>query len=177
MYLIARTSIQPTLMARQMRAEVAAIDPGVPVLEIASMKLLVRSSVYEAQVSATIVGSLGLIGLLLAAIGLYGVVAYTVAGRTREIAIHMALGAQQCDAIRLILLQALVLAGIGTALGLVIALYATRVLQDMLYGVSPHDPLTFAAVVALMLSVSLLASYVPARRATTIDPMTALKYE
>ena len=177
MYLIARTSVEPTLMARQVRAEVSAIDPGVPVLQITSMKLLVRSSVYEAQVSATIVGCLGFIGLLLAAIGLYGVVAYTVAERTREIGIRMALGAQQRDAIRLILLQALVLAGIGTALGLVLAFYATRLLQEMLYGVSPHDPLTFAAVVALMLSMALLASYIPARRATRIDPMTALRYE
>jgi predicted permease len=177
MYLIARTSMDPILMARQVRAEVAAIDRGVPVLEVTSMKLLVRSSVYEQQVSATIVGSLGFIGLLLAAIGLYGVVSYTVAERTRELGIRMALGAQRTDALKLILRQALALAGIGSALGLVCTFYATRLLQDMLYGVSARDPLTFGAVIALMLAVALLASYVPARRATKIDPMVALRYE
>jgi len=177
LYLIARTSMDPTLMGRQVRAEVAAIDRGVPVLEISSMRLLVRSSVYPQQVSATIVGSLGLAGLLLAAIGLYGVVSYTVAERTRELGIRMALGAQRMDAMKLILRQALALAGIGIALGLGATFYATRVLQDMLYGVSARDPLTFGAVIALMLAVALLASYVPARRATKIDPMVALRYE
>jgi predicted permease len=177
MNLIARTSVDPVQMARQVRAEVAAIDRGVPVLEITSMKLLLRSALYEPQVSATIVGSLGLIGLLLAAIGLYGVVSYTVAERTREIGIRMALGAQQSDAMTLILRQAMALTAIGTALGIVCTFYATRVLQEMLFGVSPHDPLTFGAVIALMLAVALVASYVPARRATKVDPMVSLRYE
>jgi ABC-type antimicrobial peptide transport system permease subunit len=128
-------------------------------------------------VSATIVGSLGLIGLLLAAIGLYGVVSYTVAERTREIGIRMALGAQQSDAMTLILRQAMALTAIGTALGIVCTFYATRVLQEMLFGVSPHDPLTFGAVIALILAVALVASYVPARRATKVDPMVSLRYE
>ncbi|HXR39822.1 MAG TPA: FtsX-like permease family protein, partial [Terracidiphilus sp.] len=109
--------------------------------------------------------------------GLYGVVSYTVAERTRELGIRMALGAQRMDAMKLILRQALALAGIGIALGLGATFYATRVLQDMLYGVSARDPLTFGAVIALMLAVALLASYVPARRATKIDPMVALRYE
>jgi predicted permease len=126
MNLIARTSVDPVQMARQVRAEVAAIDPGVPVLEITSMKLLLKSSLYESQVSATVVGSLGLVGLLLAAIGLYGVVSYTVAERTREIGIRMALGAQQSDAMTLILRQALTLTVIGTALGLVCTFYRQR---------------------------------------------------
>jgi putative ABC transport system permease protein len=177
MNLIARTGVDPVQMARQVRAEVAAIDPRVPVLEITSMKLLFRESLYEPQVSATIVGSLGLIGLLLAAIGLYGVVSYTVAERTREIGIRMALGAQRSDALTLILRQALVLTVIGTALGLVCTFYATRALESMLFGVSLHDPLTFAAVIALMLAVALLASYVPARRAMKVDPMVSLRYE
>jgi predicted permease len=177
MNLIARTSVDPVQMARQVRAEVAAIDPGVPVLEITSMKLLLKSSLYESQVSATVVGSLGLVGLLLAAIGLYGVVSYTVAERTREIGIRMALGAQQSDAMTLILRQALTLTVIGTALGLVCTFYATQVLREMLFGVSLHDPLTFGAVIALMLAVALVASYVPARRATKVDPVVSLRYE
>ncbi|MDR3701745.1 MAG: ABC transporter permease [Candidatus Sulfopaludibacter sp.] len=177
MYLIARTSPDPVRMARQVRAEIAAIDPGVPVTEITSMNLLVRSTVFEQQVSATIVGSLGLIGLLLAAIGLYGLISYTVAERTRELGIRMALGAQRGHALRLILRQAFALSAIGIAVGLGCALFATRLLREMLYGVSTRDPLTFAAVIALMLAVALLASYLPARRATRIDPMTALRYE
>jgi putative ABC transport system permease protein len=177
LYFIARTSVDPVRLARTVRREVAAIDSGVPVLEITSMKLLVRSSVYEQQVSATIVGSLGLAGLLLAAIGLYCVVSYTVASRTREIGIRMALGAQRRDAMLLILRQAVVLAAAGIAIGLVCALFAARLLQGMLYGVSTRDPATFAAVVGLMLVVALAASFVPARRATKIDPTVALRYE
>jgi putative ABC transport system permease protein len=177
MNLIARTSLDPVLMARQVRAEVAAIDPRVPVLDVTSMKLLLRSSLYSSEVSATIVGSLGLIGLILAAIGLYGVVSYTVAERTREIGIRMALGAQQSDATTLILRQALVLTAMGIALGLVCAFYATRLLEGMLFGVSLRDPLTFAAVIALMCAAALLASYIPARRASKVDPMVSLRYE
>jgi putative ABC transport system permease protein len=177
MNLIARTSLDPVQMARQVRAEVAAIDPRVPVLDITSMKLLLRSSLYTSEVSATIVGSLGLIGLMLAAIGLYGVVSYTVAERTREIGIRMALGAQQADAMTLILRQALTLTGIGIVLGLVCTFYATRLLEGMLFGVSLRDPLTFGVVIALMLAVALVASYVPARRAAKVDPMVSLRYE
>ncbi len=177
MHLIARTSLDPVGLARQVRAEIAAIDPGVPVTEITSMNLLVRSTVFEQQVSATIVGALGLMGLLLAAIGLYGLIAYTVAERTRELGIRMALGAQRGHALRLILRQGLALSAIGIAVGLGCALFATGLLQGMLYGVSARDPLTFAVVMALMLAVALLASYVPARRATKIDPMVALRYE
>src|ERR1019366_5417507 len=177
MYLIARPIGDPVKLARQVRAEVAAIDPAVPVLEITSMKLLVSSSLYGPRVSATMVGSLGIIGLLLGAIGLYGVGSYTVAERTREIGIRMALGAQPGDAMTLILRQALALTGVGTALGLVGAFYATRLLEDMLFGVSRRDPFTFAAVIALMLAVALVASYVPARRATKVDPMVSLRYE
>ena len=141
------------------------------------MKLLLRSSLYTSEVSATIVGSLGLIGLLLAASGLYGVVSYTVGERTREIGIRMALGAQQSDATTLILRQALLLTGIGIALGLACTFYATRLLEGMLFGVSLRDPLTFAAVIALMCAAALLASYIPARRAAKVDPMASLRYE
>jgi hypothetical protein len=108
---------------------------------------------------------------------LFRMVANTVAERTREIGIRMALGAQRRDAMTLILRQALALTVIGTALGLVCTFYATRLLRDMLFGVSLRDPLTFAAVIALMLAVALVASYVPARRATKVDPMVALRYE
>lgn len=177
MSLIARTSLDPVRMARQVRAEVAAIDARVPVLDVTSMKLLVRSSLHESEVSASIVGALGLIGLVLAAIGLYGVVSYTVAERTREIGIRMALGAQQSDATRLILRQGLALTGVGIAIGLVCAFYATRLLEGMLFGVSLRDPITFVAVIALMCAAALLASYVPARRAARVDPMVSLRYE
>ena len=177
LYFIARTSLDPLRLARPFRAEVAAIDSRVPVLEVTSMKMLVKSTVYEQQVSATIVGSLGLAGLLLAAIGLYGVVSYTVAGRTREIGIRMALGAQRRDALTLILRQALGLASAGISVGLICAFYAARLLEGMLYGITTRDPITFGSVAVLMLLVTLGASVIPARRATKIEPVVALRYE
>ena len=119
----------------------------------------------------------GCVALLLGAVGIYGVIAYIAAQRTREIGIRIALGAQPADVLRMVLAQGLVLAGAGIAIGLVGALAVTRVMGALLYGTSPTDPLTFAAVVPLLGAAALLASWVPARRAMRADPIAALRRE
>jgi predicted permease len=177
MHLIAATRSEPLLQARQLRAEVSAIDKRVPVLEVTSMRLLVRSRLYQQQVCATVVGFLGAIGLLLAAVGLYGLISYFVTERTREIGIRMALGARPRDAMGMVLRQGIGLVLAGAGLGLLGAIFATRLLRSLVYGVSLRDPITFAAVVVLLVAVAALASYFPARRATRIQPTTALHYE
>jgi predicted permease len=177
MKLLAETTGDPLRLANQVRAEVAALDNRVPVLNISTLGLVIRSDVYEQQLAASVVGALGGMALVLAAIGLYGVISYTVVQRTREIGIRMALGAQRRDALRLVLWQGVRLAAIGIAAGLAGALAATRLLAKILYGVGPRDPVTFACVAVLMMAVALAASYIPARRATKVDPLVAVRYE
>lgn len=122
-------------------------------------------------------GIFGLLALALSVVGLYGMLAHTVSQRTREIGIRTAMGAQTNDVLKLVMFQGIKLAGIGMAIGLTAALLSTRLLAFWLYGVSPTDPLTFAGVTAAFLGIVLLASYIPARRATTVDPVIALRYE
>jgi ABC-type antimicrobial peptide transport system permease subunit len=129
------------------------------------------------RIIATLIGTFGLVGLLLAAVGVYGVVAYLVVQRTREIGVRMALGARTGDVLRLVLQRGVVLTGIGLGLGLLLSLGLTRFVSGLLVGVSPTDPATFAGVVLLLASVALLASYLPARCATRVDPMVALRAE
>ena len=131
----------------------------------------------SSRFTATFVGILGAMGLFLAAIGLYGVISYTMVQRTREIGIRMALGAQRRDALRLVLGEGVRLAVAGIFVGLAGAIVATPLVAKMLYGVGPRDPVTFACVAVLMVAVALAASYLPARRATKVDPLIALRYE
>jgi ABC-type antimicrobial peptide transport system permease subunit len=127
--------------------------------------------------AAGILAAFGVLALLLAAVGIYGVMSYVVAGRTREIGLRMALGAQTADVLRLILRQGMLLALIGTAIGIAIGFGGARLLKTLLYGVSAADPITFAAVTLLLGSVTLLACWLPAHRATKVDPMIALRAE
>ena len=175
--LLAETTGDPLRLAGPLRAEVKALDDQAPLLQISTLGLVIRSSVYEQQIAATFVGGLGAIALFLAAIGLYGVISYAMVRRTREIGIRMALGAQRRDALRLVLGQGIRLAAIGIAIGFAGALAVTRFLGQVLYGVSPRDLVTFTSVPALMMAVALAASYIPARRATQIDPLIAVRYE
>jgi putative ABC transport system permease protein len=127
--------------------------------------------------AANVLGSFGLLALVLAAIGIYGVMSYVVAGRRREIGLRMALGAQLRHVRQLILGQGMILASIGLAIGLAVVLILARVHTSMLYGVSPTDPITFIAITFLLAAVALVACYIPARRAARVDPMVALREE
>jgi putative ABC transport system permease protein len=133
-------------------------------------------SIFE-RLAGTFAGTFGLLALVLAAVGIYGVIAYTTRQRTREIALRMAFGAQRADVLRLVLGQALFLTLTGLAAGLAGSLVLTSFLKSMLFGVTATDPWTYVAVAFLLSSVSLIACYIPARRATKVDPMVALRYE
>jgi len=137
----------------------------------------VKNSIAAARMASTLTSLFGLTALLLAGVGLYGVMSYAVSRRTREIGVRMALGARAADVLKLVLKQGMLLVGIGVAAGLGAALVATRLIESLLYGVSRKDPATFAAVVLLLAGAALLACYVPARRATKVDPMVALRCE
>jgi len=175
--LLTETAGDPLQLGNQVRAEVEALDSKVPVLSISTLGLVIRSSVYEQQIAATVVGALGAVGLFLAAIGLYGVISYAVVQRTREIGIRMALGAQRQGVLRLVLWQGVSLTAIGIAVGLAVSLAVTRLMSDLLYGVRPRDPVTFAVSSAIVILIAMMASYIPALRAMRVDPVVALRYE
>jgi ABC-type antimicrobial peptide transport system permease subunit len=142
-----------------------------------SMDEVIASSLARRRFSMILLLVFAALALLLASVGIYGVISYVVGQRTHEIGIRMALGARQLDILRLVLSGAGRLAVIGIGVGLVSALALTRLMATLLYGVGPNDPLTFIAVPAILVSVALLASYLPARRASKVDPMVALRYE
>jgi predicted permease len=164
-------------LARLVRSEVTRLDKRVMIYEMWTMRDLVRSQFFDREMPATVVGSLGVLGLILAIAGLYGVVSYAVACRTHEIGVRMALGAEPRDALGLVLWHGLRLALAGVAAGVAASAAVTPLLAHWLHGVSPRDPVTLAAVAGLMVVVALAASFFPARRATRVDPVIALRYE
>jgi predicted permease len=163
-----------TLFAPVRRA-VASIDPAIPLSGMVTISQHMGRSLLPARVAASIVGAVALLALALASVGLYGVIAYAVAQRTREIGVRMALGARAADVLRMMLGQGMRLAVLGVLVGIAIALLAARAIAGVLYGVSPADGATFAFVAGTLAAVALLATYVPARRATRVDPMVALR--
>jgi len=174
--IIARTNAEPQKLLAAIRNEVQQLDPHMPV----SGKLLTERlalPLLPARVTAVILGIFGLLALVLAAIGIYGVMSYAVSRRTHEIGVRVALGAQASDVLRLIIGQGMRLTLVGVLIGLTIALLLTRLMKSLLFGVSATDPLTYVGVAALLGGVALLACYLPARRATKIDPMAALRNE
>ena len=167
----------PSALSSALREQIRGIDSALPVAEVRPMEAVIGSSVAQPRFRTALLSLFGAAALLLAAIGIYGVLAYTVAQQTREIGIRMALGANPGRVLRLVLARGLRLAGTGTVIGVLAALMLTPLLNSLLFGVSATDPLTFAAVAGLLLGVALLACYVPARRAMRVDPMVALRYE
>ena len=177
MAFIVRTSSNPELLATVMRAVVRDVDRNQPVQTVATMQTLIDASTAESQFQTRLLGAFSMLALLLAAVGIYGVLAYSVAQRTHEIGIRMALGAEARNVLRMVLRRTLVLAGLGVIIGAVAALAVTRVLAKFLFEVKPSDPATFLAVAVLLSGVALGAGWIPARRATKVDPMEALRYE
>src|SRR5258708_6404219 len=151
MILVARTAIEPEKMFQPVRAEVAALDPAIPIFEVKTLKEHVGISLYLQRMAATLLSIFGLLALSLAALGLYGVMAYTVTHRTRELGIRISVGAKRGDVLKLILGQGLTLAVIGVIGGLITALAVTRLSAHLLYGVSATDPVTFTAIALLLL--------------------------
>ncbi|MGA8232122.1 MAG: ABC transporter permease [Candidatus Acidiferrales bacterium] len=172
-----RTAGDAGTLGDAIRHEVEAVDPDVPVYAVRSMEDVVARSMAERRFALQILGFFAGVALLLAAIGIYGVMAYTFSQRTHEIGIRMALGAQPGDILRTALSEGMTLVAVGLGTGLVGALLLTRFLRSMLYAVTPSDPLTFAALSALLAAVALLACFIPARRATRVDPLVALRDE
>jgi predicted permease len=174
---IVRTAGDPSSFLTTVRNEARAIDPKVPTFGIKTLENSIGVVLLLPRMTAGLFGLFGLLGLLLASVGIYGVIAYTVSQRTHEIGIRMALGAQRTDIMQMVLKQGLLLTGVGVVIGLLAAFGLTRFLSGILYGIGATDILTFAGVSGALLLVALLACYVPARRATKVDPMVALRYE
>ncbi len=172
-----RTDQEPESITQTVRGLVAARDRGVPVENLISMERVIGDSLAPQQVTAVTLVAFALVALLLASIGLYGVLAYTVSQRTHEIGVRVAMGAERRDVLRLVVGQGMKLALAGAGIGTVAALGVMYFLSSMLYGVQPYDPETFVGVSLLLVSVAMLACYIPARRATRVDPMVALRYE
>jgi len=176
-FLIARTKGDPAVLGATIREAVHAQDPGQPIWDPKTMDARIALSLGPRRSAVTLLGVFAGMALLLAAIGLFGLIRYTVAQRTQEIGVRLALGATGGDVMRMILNKGLKLALLGVACGLLSALAMTRALTSLLYEVSATDPLTFTIVAVVLVCVALLASYLPARRATRVDPLTALRYE
>jgi putative ABC transport system permease protein len=177
MYVLVRTAGDPAALVRPLNAAVTQVDRDLPLFDVRTMEERLARSLATARFNTLLLTLLGVVGLLLAATGIYGVIAYSVSQRTQEIGVRMALGATAGDVVRLVLRQALRPVMMGTAIGVVAALAASRVLTSQLFGVSRTDPLTIGAVVATLIGVALVASAVPARRAAAVDPTRALQSE
>jgi len=177
MYLAVRTNLEPAGVTSAIRQQVFAVDKNMPIYDIATMDQLLSNSVVQPRLNLTLLVLFAALALLLAAVGIYGVMAYNVSQRTHEIGIRMALGAQTEDVLKQVLTEGAWLAAIGLALGLAGSLAATHLIATLLFGVKPTDPLTFAAVAVILTGVTLAACYIPARRATRVDPIVALRYQ
>jgi putative ABC transport system permease protein len=159
------------------RDAVLAVDPTQPVSNVKTLSDMVQSSLASRRFVVTLLGVFAGIALLMAVLGLYGIISYTVAQRTQEIGIRMALGAERGAVLRLVIGQGMRLAVAGALIGLIASLAISGLLRNLLFGVSIFDPLTFAAMALVLIGAAFAASYVPAHRATRVDPMTALRYE
>jgi putative ABC transport system permease protein len=164
-------------MTSAIRGEIAALDKDLPIYNTQTMEHIVAESVARQRLATLLLGIFAALALILASVGIFGVLAYIVTQRTHEIGIRIALGAQKEDVLKLVIGQGITLALIGIAIGVAGALALTRVMTSLLYGVSAVDPIVFASVSLLLITVALFACYIPARRAMCVDPMIALRFE
>jgi macrolide transport system ATP-binding/permease protein len=175
--ILLRTEGKPEASLGALRSQLHNLDPNVPILESDSLANLLLSSLFAYRAAATLAALLGAIGLVLASIGIFGVLSYSVNQRAQEIGVRMALGARPADILRLVVGQGMRLVLTGMAAGMVASLVAARLISDLLYGVKAADPITFAATTVILAAVALLACALPARRAMRVDPMVALRYQ
>ena len=177
MYLVARTSTAPSNMTASVSSEVRSMDGNVPIFDVKTMDQRLSESLARRRFAMLALGLFAGFALLLANIGIYGVISYSVAQRTNELGIRLALGASQGNVLRLILAEGFRLALAGIALGVALSFAVTRFMSSLLFGVRATDLFTFGALSMLLIVVSLLACYLPARRAMKVDPLVALRYE
>jgi putative ABC transport system permease protein len=177
MTVVAHTDGDPSAMATAVRGAIASMDPQLPIGVVTTMTEVTDASVAQPRFLMSLLLIFAAAAMTLAAVGVYGVMAYAVARRSHELSIRVALGARASAVARMVVRQGLVLVGVGLAIGLVAALALTRLLGSLLYGVSATDPLTLAGAAAVLATVALLACWIPARRATRADPMEALRAE
>ena len=175
--MVVRFARPEQISTRFLTAAVNSLDEHMAISSLGPVDELIGTVLFLPRAGAIVFGLLGGLGLGLAALGLYGVLAYAVSQRTHEIGVRVAMGANRSDIVSLVIRQGLVLTGIGILIGVVAALASTRALSSILYGISPTDALTFATVILVLLGISALAAYLPARRATKLDPLDALRYE
>ena len=174
---VLRTEGEPRSLARPLEAAVAALDPSVAVFGVRTLEEHISAASFRQRLGSQVLGSFGVLGLVLAAVGLYGVLAYAVSQRRREIGVRVALGARPVDVFRMVFGEGFRLMVIGTVLGLLGAVGASRLLRSLLFGTGPADAATFVGVVALLVSVAAIACSIPARHATRVDPITTLRTE
>ena len=172
-----KTSSDPNLVAEQLRAELKALDPHLPLYHVKTLSTEIDESLVQERLVTWLSVAFGLLATLLTALGLYGVLTFSVARRTREIGIRVALGAQRRDVFRLIMVRGVILVGVGVAIGVGASFALSRLLSSLLFGVSPNSVTTLLGVSVGLIAVALLACYIPARRATKVDPLVALRYE
>jgi predicted permease len=177
MDILLRSQVDPTSMTDSVRAAVRSIDPDLPIAKVVTLKTLVDDSIAQQRLALYLIGILGLLALGLTSVGMYGVISYSVVQRTQEIGVRMAMGAQRQDISKMVLREGTLLACVGTITGVAAALGVTHLMASFLYGVKATDPLTFIAVAVFLIAIALLACYVPARRATRVDPTVALRCE
>jgi len=174
---VVRATTKPESLAAVIRSQVKEMNPDQPVTSVRTMNEVISRSVWQPRLYAILFGIFAAVALVLASVGIYGVMAYSVAQRTHEMGIRMALGAQKRDVLRLVIGHGMLLASIGVAVGVIGALALTRLMKTLLFNVSVTDPMTFVTLALVLTAVALLACYLPARRATKVDPMIALRYE
>jgi putative ABC transport system permease protein len=176
-YLVIRASSNPASLTPAIREQIWELDKDIPIANLATMDQLLAKSVAQPRFRTLLLGVFAALALVLASVGIYGVISYSVTQRTHEIGIRMALGAQARDVTTLVIGQGMILALIGLALGLTASLALTRLMESLLFEVSTTDPATFAVVGGLLAGIALLACWIPARRAARVDPMVALRCE